>query len=131
LTDVLLSAVSILVVDDDATFLEVVCRGLRQAGYEVAGVTDGVKALLAIAAHAPDILITDIVMPEIEGIGLITAVRRDHPKMRIVAMSGQPFMHTLDVLNLAARLGADATLTKPFSMEELTSKLVQLRGPPA
>ena len=117
---------SVLVVDDDATFLDVVCRGLRQAGYEVTGVTDGVKALRAIAAQAPDILVTDIVMPEIEGIGLISAVRRDRPKMRIVAMSGQPFMHTLDVLELAARLGADATLTKPFSIEELMSKLSQL-----
>src|SRR4051812_47209412 len=101
---------SVLVVDDDAEFLEVVCRGLRLADYDVAGVTDGAKALRAIAAGAPDILVTDIVMPEIEGIGLITTVRRDHPRMWILAMSGQPLIRTLDVLELAAGLGADATL---------------------
>jgi len=117
---------SVLVVDDDAAFVEVVCRGLRSAGYGVAGLTDGANALRAIADDPPDILITDIFMPDVEGIQVIATVRRAHPKMYIVAMSGRPLFHTLGVLNLAERLGADATLTKPFSIEELTTVLARL-----
>ena len=120
---------SVLVVDDDVAFLQAVCRGLCAAGYAVASVTDGAKALRAIAAEPPDILITDIVMPDVEGIELIATVRRAHPKMRIVAMSGLPLIHTLDVLDLAERLGADATLTKPFSIEELRTTLARLAAP--
>jgi CheY-like chemotaxis protein len=120
---------SVLVVDDDVAFLEVLCRGLSAAGYVVARETDGAKALRAIAAGPPDILITDIVMPEVEGIALIATIRRTHPQMQIVAMSARPLIHTLDVLDLAERLGADATLTKPFCIEELRAKLARLMGP--
>jgi len=117
---------SVLVVDDDVAFVEGVCRGLRAAGYGAVGLTDGAEALRAIAAEPPGILITDIFMPDVEGIRVIATVRRAHPKMHIVAMSGRPVFHTLDVLALAERVGADATLRKPFCIEELTTVLAQL-----
>ena len=112
---------SVLVVDDDAAFLEVVCRALRAAGYGVAGLTDGAKALRAIAAEPPDILVTDILMPDVEGIRVIAAVRRalgDH----IEIMADANAAYTIDdadhlvaldefgLLMLEQPLGADDLL---------------------
>jgi CheY-like chemotaxis protein len=117
---------SILVVDDDELFRAVVCRALRDAGHAVEEAVDGAQALRVIQAETPDLLITDILMPNRDGIELIAAVRQDHPGVRMLAISGRRHLGTVDLLDLAARLGAHDTLEKPFSTEALLEKVAAL-----
>lgn len=117
---------AILLVDDDAVFRNVVCRSLRAAGYAVEQASDGKEALKFIEAEAPDILITDILMPNTDGIELTGAVKRAHPNVRILALSGGGRLGSVDLLELAALLGADATLSKPFSPDELLEVVAAL-----
>ena len=117
---------SILVVDDDELFGAVVCRALRDAGHAVEDAADGAQALRIIQAETPDLLITDILMPNRDGIELIAAVRQDYPDVRILAISGRRHLGSVDLLDLAARLGAHDTLEKPFSTEALLEKVAAL-----
>ena len=117
---------AILLVDDDELFRVAVCRALRSAGYAVEQASDGKEALKIIAAEAPDVLITDILMPNIDGIELIGAVKRSHPGIQILVISGRAQLGSVDLLNLAAMVGADATLSKPFAPEELLEKVATL-----
>jgi CheY-like chemotaxis protein len=118
--------VSILLVDDDPAFLDVLARALRAAGHAVDTAPNGEQALRFLAAEVSDILITDIIMPNGDGIELIRAVKRDYPTVRILAISGRGRMRSLDVLDLATQLGADAILTKPLSAEEVLAKLAEI-----
>ena len=67
-------------------------------------------------------------MPKCDGVELISALRRDYPSVRILAISGRADFGALNLLDLAAVLGADATLAKPFDPRELTEKLAELSG---
>jgi DNA-binding response OmpR family regulator len=119
---------AILLVDDDELFRTAVCRSLRAAGYAVEEASDGKEALKFIAAEAPDILITDILMPNTDGIELIGAVKRAYPGVRILALSGRGRLGSVDLLNLASMVGADATLSKPFAPEQLLAKVAALEA---
>lgn len=114
---------SILIVDDDAAFRRAVSRVLSGAGYQVAQAEDGGKAQKVLSSERPDILVTDIIMPDGDGIELINAVKWRYPTMRILAISGRGSMGTLDLLKMAAMVGADATLSKPLAPEDLLSKI--------
>jgi|HubBroStandDraft_6_1064221.scaffolds.fasta_scaffold1363473_2 CheY-like chemotaxis protein len=117
---------SILLVDDDELFRAVVCPALRAADHAVEEAVDGAQALRLLKAETPDILITDIFMPNRDGIELIAAVRQAHPAVRIMAISARQNLGMVDLLNLAERLGAHATLAKPFTTEQLLEKLAEL-----
>ena len=117
---------AILLVDDDGAFRTAVCRALRAAGHAVEEAANGREALKFIAAETPDILITDILMPNTDGIELTSAVRQAHPAVRILAISGRSQLGTVDLLALASMLGADATLAKPFAPEQLLEKVAAL-----
>jgi DNA-binding NarL/FixJ family response regulator len=71
------------------------------------------------AEHVPDIVITDLVMPEKEGMETIVEVRKRWPGVRVVAISGGGYMSASAYLTMASRLGAVKTLSKPFSNREL------------
>lgn len=117
---------SILVVDDDAAFRVAVSRVLGGAGYSVAEAGDGLKAQQVLKSQRPDILVTDIIMPDGDGIELINAVKWRYPTMRILAISGRGCLGTLDLLKMAAMVGADATLSKPLGTEDLLSRIADL-----
>ena len=119
---------AILLVDDDEAFRAAVCRSLRSAGHAVEEAANGKQALKLIAAEIPDILITDILMPDTDGIELTTAVKQVHPGVRILAISGRRQLGDVDLLTLASMLGADATLSKPFAPEQLLEKVEALEG---
>ena len=104
------------------------CRSLRAAGHAVEEAEDGKEALKFIAAEAPDILITDILMPNTDGIELTSAVKRAHPGVRILVISGRRQLGSVDLLKLASMLGADATLSKPFAPEQLLELVAALEG---
>lgn len=119
---------SILVVDDDAAFRGAMKRALTGGGHEVAEAGDGRQALRVLQAAQPDIVITDLIMPDSDGIELIAALKKAHPAVRVLAISGRGNMGPLDLLKMASVVGADATLSKPLTGEELLGAIEALVG---
>lgn len=107
----------ILLVDDQLEALWLVRLDLERAGYEVHVAESGRKALELQQQHAADVLVTDIFMPEMDGIETIDRIKAQYPHTRIVAMSAR--WGKLDYLAIARQIGADATLAKPFTSDEL------------
>jgi DNA-binding response OmpR family regulator len=107
---------SILVVDDDPAVLGVLRDILTEAGYDVADAMDGKKAVTKFRQHRPDVVITDIVMPDQEGVETIRQLKIESPGLKIIAMSGAIGGRYLRVAEL---MGADATLQKPIKVEQL------------
>lgn len=104
----------ILVVDDDAGVRQVLRSMLESAGFTVGVAGNGREALEIMSAERYDVIITDLVMPEQEGIETIKLLRRDHPQAKVIAMSGA---FGGDYLRIAGFLGAHKTLAKPIRME--------------
>jgi DNA-binding response OmpR family regulator len=122
----------ILLVDDDALFREVVHKILVRAGHVVADAANGDIALTTFGRESFDLVITDIVMPDKEGLDTIRTLRRQAPDLRIIAMSGGGVGGTGDYLSVARRLGAARVLAKPFSAVELVDTVAGvLAEPPA
>jgi CheY-like chemotaxis protein len=118
----------ILLVDDDDSFRKMLRLSLVRLGYEVVEVGNGKDAVRLINEQLPDLLITDLVMPEKEGLETIDEVRRKHPKLKIIAMSGGGRVNATDYLKIARAMGADKVLAKPFSIDEMTATLDSLLG---
>ncbi len=110
----------ILVVDDEPDLRECMCDVLSMAGYETESAENGVSAIEKISGNVPDLIITDIIMPEKEGIEMIIKLKSDYKdKIKIIAMSGGGKIPPEDYLCTAELLGVDKTLKKPFNVEEL------------
>jgi CheY-like chemotaxis protein len=116
----------ILVVDDDETFLRPLCQTLLCAGHEVLAAADGSAALKLYRQQPVDLVITDLVMPEKEGIETMMELRQLQPDLKIIAMSGGGYIHCTDYLQIARRLGANRTLAKPFTAQELIEAVTSL-----
>jgi two-component system response regulator YesN len=86
---------------------------------------NGTEALGYLDGHAVDVVLTDIFMPEMDGIETIAALRRKFPNIRVVAMSGRP---GVDYLAVARELGVAHTLRKPFEIDELFQALKDGHG---
>jgi DNA-binding response OmpR family regulator len=112
---------AILLVDDNDLFAGMVAKMLERAGFEVIHASNGEVALRLYDPERVALVLTDLVMPDMEGIELIMALRRRHPGVRIIAMSGGLLNRSEGYLNLAQQLGADCTLGKPFTNEQLLS----------
>ena len=110
---------TVLVVDDDPSLRSAMRRQPNSAGYDVLEASDGEEAMGALAEHRVDLLLVDIFMPEVDGMELTIRVLRQMPDARIIAMSGGGTVDKHDALDIARRVGAIGTLTKPFTMEEL------------
>lgn len=109
-------AVRILVVDDDDGVRQVLLGMLVPAGYSVESASNGREAIERVRAEHFDLVITDLVMPEQEGIETIKVLRRDFPNLKVIAISGA---FGGDYLRIAAFLGAHRTLAKPVRMENV------------
>jgi PAS domain S-box-containing protein len=112
----------VLVADDNADMREYLARLLRTAGYQVATVTDGQAALDAVRAGPPDLVISDVMMPRLDGLGLVAALRADArtaavPALLLSARAGQ------EASIEGLRAGADDYLVKPFSAVELLARV--------
>ncbi len=113
----------VLVIDDDPAHLSACARMLRQANYSVNTAQDGEQALKMLNSLEVDVVLTDIIMPEKEGLEVIMTLRKLHPEIRIIAMSGGGRMSAEDCLSLSKSFKADQTLLKPFSRDELLERL--------
>jgi CheY-like chemotaxis protein len=117
---------SVLIVDDNADMRSFVKIVLERAGFEAQVAADGERALAAHRAHPVDVLITDIFMPERDGIELIHQFQSLFPQVKIIAMSGGGQVSKRDYLPFAADIGADLVLRKPFAADTLLSMLQDL-----
>ena len=110
---------NILVVEDDAAVRAVVERFLVQAGHTVSTAADGVEAMELLEVMPPDVVLTDVFMPEKDGMELILELGRQPVRPVLIAMSGGGLLGDLSMLEAAGKLGAVRTLPKPFGREEL------------
>ena len=108
----------ILIIDDDALLLESIELMLMASGHAVTTAADGRLAAQLFRAQTFDLILTDMVMPNREGIETVIAVHRDFPAVGVIAMSGG-VVGSSDYLRMAARLGAHRTLSKPFTADLL------------
>ena len=117
----------ILVVDDERQITRMLRTALQSSGYEVATAQDGLEALERIKEQAPDLIITDLAMPELNGVELTQNVRR-LSETPIIVLS----VRDSDAMKVRALdVGADDYITKPFSMPELLARVrAQLRRVP-
>jgi YesN/AraC family two-component response regulator len=116
----------ILIIDDDPSILTMLKRMLEKAGYEVDIANNGSEGLEKIECCPPDLLVTDIVMPEKEGLELIFYLRRKNPGLKIVAISGGGRFNYEGYLTSAKLLGADLTFQKPFVHKEFIQAISDL-----
>jgi len=108
-------ASSILVVDDEPGIRELLGMILESAGHTVIAAVDGIEAPKIMASRQIDIVITDLLMPERDGIEFITEIRQKYPNVKIVAMSGGGHIARDSYLRIAKNFGAHCLLEKPFS----------------
>jgi DNA-binding NtrC family response regulator len=112
----------ILVAEDEGSVREVVSRALQTQGHHVTAVEDGGAALEALAADSFDMLLTDIVMPNLDGIALALKVGKDHPEMPVLLMSGyaaeRQRAHNLS--EIVCRV-----VTKPFTLKQICAAVAE------
>lgn len=120
---------SILVIDDDAQLRGFLREVLDQEGFQVLEAENGNVGSVLFERHRPDLVLTDIVMPEKEGMELIMELRRADPALPIIAMSGGNAGFSGSYLSAAGKLGADATLAKPFTASHLLAAIQELLKP--
>ena len=113
------AADTVLVIDDDPDIVESLAMMLEDHGFRVLTANDGVRGLEVFREQKPAAVLTDILMPEQDGIGAIIEMRRERPEIKIIAISGAGRMGRTDPLAMARKLGADATLEKGRSANEL------------
>ena len=109
----------ILLVDDEDMVRELFRNVLTDAGYEVMGATNGIEALKILEDQSVDLVITDILMPEKEGVETITEIKQKYPDMRVIAISGGGRVKYFMPLVIAAKAGADRALHKPIEPDDL------------
>jgi CheY-like chemotaxis protein len=110
---------TILLIDDDEAFRSMLRRALQRRGYDVIEAAEGGAALRALSDATVDLVITDIIMPDMEGIETIQALRRTYPNLKIIAMSGGGRMQPDGYLEVAKAFGAFRVFSKPFDNEQL------------
>jgi DNA-binding response OmpR family regulator len=109
----------ILVIDDEQMLRRTLRALLERAGHTVVEAEDGDQGLAQFNVHRPDLVLTDIIMPNREGVETIGEMRRQAPSLPIIAMSGGGSRGGDLFLTLAEKLGASATLSKPIRQAEL------------
>lgn len=107
----------ILVVDDNEDILRSIRDILEAEEFSVVTVSDGSEGLTAVQEHQPDLVITDVIMPDMEGLELIQSLRKIDEHLPIIVMSGNPV--GVKFFNAAGIFGAKANLLKPFSHSDL------------
>lgn len=122
---------AVLVIDDNPGVLDSLESALGTYGYNVITALNGAEGKAALEAHNPAIVVTDILMPDHDGLEIIMQIKRERPEVKIVAMSGGGRLGNTEYLTVATKLGADAVLEKPFDPSNLVDILRRLIGQPS
>ena len=109
----------ILIIDDNPDVLNALHHVLAEEGHDVAYAPTSAEGIRLHHENPFDLILTDIVMPDKEGISTIIELRKEFPRLRIIAMSGGGDFEPYGYLDIARRVGADRTIPKPFSRQEL------------
>ena len=121
----------ILVIDDEEDICVMTKLLLERAGHEVLCASDGFVATRMLDEQMFDVIITDILMPNRDGLEVMADVRRKHPAVRIIASSGGGRVSSDSYLQIARKSGAHALLPKPFTMGELHASIEAAFAPAA
>ena len=121
----------VIVADDDEKIRAMVRLILRHDGHDVVTANDGASALKAARESGADLLVSDVFMPDVDGLELIRRIRQEMPDIKIISMSGGGFGGTMDMLTVARHLGASVTLHKPFTASALLAAVEQALAPPS
>jgi CheY-like chemotaxis protein len=119
----------ICLIEDNAAVRDALALALEDRGYDLVSAADGLTGLSKVESHQPDIVITDLEMPALNGLGVIRRVRAQKPDIGIIAMSGEHMQAPL-YLELAKGRGADLVLRKPFAIEALLDAITALSKQP-
>ncbi len=109
----------VLIIEDDIPILEMLCEVFAKEGFEVMGAPNGKKGMRLQNENPADVIITDIIMPEKEGIETISEIKSNFPETKVIAMSGGGFVGPGEYLDVAKKLGATLTFKKPFAIKTL------------
>jgi DNA-binding response OmpR family regulator len=118
---------NVLVVDDDPIVIESCRRILEPEGFTVYPAASAAEGLEALEAREYDLMITDVKMPELDGFQLMALMRKRHPRVPIVVMSGYP---TGDTVAATRESGARGFIPKPFTPDEFLAAVRAATGPP-
>jgi CheY-like chemotaxis protein len=113
---------TILVIEDDLDILSVIIKNLEHLGYHVITATDGMEGLKRLESDVYDLVVTDIVMPYVSGVGVVTAIKEKHPHIPVIAITGygkEPEMAAMEK-------EVDLVLAKPFKMSVLNDHIARL-----
>ncbi|HEX6003331.1 MAG TPA: response regulator [Burkholderiales bacterium] len=122
----------ILILDDNADMVRSLELVLQHGGFDAATALNGKEALALQHDRPADVLITDILMPDVDGMEIIDQFRKRWPRVRIIAMSGGGEVLKGDYLSVASQIGADVTLRKPVDPDRLMQLLTEFaKTPPA
>lgn len=110
---------AVLLLEDNAAYRALLTEVLTLAGFEVHASPDGRRVADILREHPIDLVITDMVMPERDGIETLTELRYSHPRLPVIAISGDVPLNTELYLTIAEKLGASRVLAKPFKMDRL------------
>lgn len=116
----------VLVIDDETAIAVMLKKMIERAGHEVEIASNGNDGLLVFESFQPDLLITDIVMPEKEGLELILELRKKKEKLKIIAISGGGRFQYQGYLTSAKHLGADRVFQKPLDHKEFMNVISDL-----
>ncbi len=109
----------VMIVDDDVSICDLLTKLLKGAGYDVTVFHEAHKALAMLKTVIPTVIITDIIMPEMDGLELIREIRKQNPMIRMIALSGGGRLKSGFYLELASKMKVDAVMEKPFKKGEL------------
>jgi CheY-like chemotaxis protein len=109
----------ILVIDDESQIRSMLRLMLERAGYEVFEAPDGLEGIKSYRENPADLIISDLIMPNKDGIGMMIELKKEFPDVKIIAMSGGGLNKPEGYLEGAKKLGAEHTLTKPIDRTQL------------
>ena|SRR5579859_3111796 len=114
---------AVLVIDDDAAIVHSLASVFESYGVPIATARDGAKGLAKFRRIKPVVVLTDVIMPERDGIGVLVEMRRERPEIKIIVMSGGGRIGKSDFLTVAHKLGADSIIQKPLNIDEVVAKV--------
>jgi CheY-like chemotaxis protein len=118
----------ILLIEDDSAVRQMLRLTLEQQGHTVVEAADGNEGVALAAEEDFDVILTDIIMPERDGLEVIMTIRRSNPQIKIIAMSGGGRVSAMDYLQIARSMGAVRILAKPFSNKQLNAAISEAIG---